>query len=145
MQLAYNQALKAWKMGEIPIGAVAVCNQTLLKSAYNQVETQKDATAHAEMLLIRSLSQNRQDWRLGDTTLYVTKEPCPMCTGAIFKARISAVVIGVSDVQQGCLGGCIDFNQMLKLYHQVRVRMEGLNGACEKLLKSFFQLRRKTN
>lgn len=143
MRNAYNQALKAWQLGEIPIGAVAVENGKIIATACNLVETNHDATAHAEMEIIHYLSKMRGDWRLNGITLYVTKESCPMCSGAIYKSRISRVVVGVYDDIQGCLGGRIHFNNILKLYHKIDVSQEGLDGACEKLLKTFFELRRK--
>ena len=143
MKTAYNQALRAWTLGEIPIGAVAVENGKVIAKACNFIETNHDATAHAEMEIIRYLSKTRGDWRLNSITLYVTKEPCPMCSGAIYKSRISRVVVGVYDAIQGCLGGRIHFNDSLKLYHKVNVAQEDLNGACENLLKTFVELRRK--
>ncbi|MDR0647408.1 MAG: nucleoside deaminase [Puniceicoccales bacterium] len=145
MQCAYNLALKAWHQGEIPIGAIAVVNQQIVSRAYNQVEQKKNACAHAEMQILYDLFQQKRDWRLTDVHLYVTKEPCPMCSGAIFKSRVPKVVVGVYDRQQGCLGGCLDFNQHLKLYHCVEVVTEPLNGYCETLLKTFFKLRRNGN
>lgn len=145
MKNAYNEALKAWQLGEIPIGAVAVENGEVIATACNLVEINHDATAHAEMEIIRYLSKERGDWRLNGITLYVTKEPCPMCCGAIYKSRITRVVVGVYDDIQGCLGGRIHFNETLKLYHKVDVAQEGLAGDCENLLKTFFELRRKQN
>lgn len=143
MQCAYNEALRAWTLGEIPIGAIAVVNGEIVARACNQVENMRDATAHAEMQIIRDLSQKRSDWRLDDVTLYVTKEPCPMCSGAIHKARIPKVIVGIWDKTQGCMGGCIHFSKTLRLYHQVAVTCEPLNGACEELLLTFFKLRRQ--
>lgn len=143
MKCAYNEALRAWSLGEIPMGAIAVVDGKIVARACNQVENMRDATAHAEMEIIRYLSQERSDWRLDDVTLYVTKEPCPMCSGAIHKARIPKVVIGVWDKMQGCLGGCIHFSETLRLYHRVNVTCEPLDGACEELLLTFFQLRRQ--
>jgi len=144
MKNAYNEALKAWQLGEIPIGAIAVEDGKIIAKACNLVETNHDATSHAEMEIIRYLSNLRGDWRLNGITLYVTKEPCPMCSGAIYKSRISRVVVGVYDAIQGCLGGRIHFNDILKLYHKIEVAQEGLNGTCENLLKTFFELRRKS-
>lgn len=144
MKCAYNEALRAWALGEIPIGAIAVFNGEIVARACNQVESMRDATAHAEMQIIREVSQKRSDWRLNDITLYVTKEPCPMCSGAIHKARIPKVIVGVWDTAQGCLGGCINFSQSLRLYHNVNVACESLNGACEDLLLTFFKLRRQS-
>ncbi len=143
MQLAYNEALKAWYEDEIPIGAVAVYKGEMIARNHNRVEQLKNATAHAEMLILSELSHHFNDWRLQEVTLYVTKEPCPMCSGAIFKSRIKEVVVGAYDPQQGCLGGCLDFNQKLLLYHKVSVRLETLEGACEQLIKTYFQLRRE--
>ena len=143
MRCAFNEALKAWKLGEIPVGAVAVVNDKLLVRAHNAVEAQHDPTAHAEMQLIRMLSQQKGDWRLTDVTLYVTKEPCPMCSGAVYKARIPKVIIGVVDDKQGCMGGCLCLHTALRLYHRVLVETEPLNGICEQMLKTFFELRRK--
>ncbi|MDR1255136.1 MAG: nucleoside deaminase [Puniceicoccales bacterium] len=142
MQCAYNLALKAWHQGEIPIGAVAVVKRQIVSRAHNRVEQTKNACAHAEMQILYDLFQQKQDWRLTDVHLYVTKEPCPMCSGAIFKSRVPKVVVGAYDHQQGCLGGCLNFNQCLKLYHRVEVTTEPLNGHCETLLKTFFKLRR---
>lgn len=143
MKCAYNEALRAWQLGEIPIGAVAVVAGKIVARACNQVESMRDATAHAEMEIIRYLSKQKSDWRLNDVTLYVTKEPCPMCSGAIHKARIPKVVLGVWDEKQGCLGGCINFSDTLRLYHHVDVTCETLEGACETLLLTFFKLRRQ--
>ena len=143
MRCAFNEALKAWEKGEIPIGAVAIADDKLVARAHNAVETNHDPTAHAEMQLIRELSQKKGDWRLTDVTLYVTKEPCPMCAGAIYKARIPKVVVGVVDRQQGCLGGCLCLHTALRLYHRVSVEVEPLEDACERMLKTFFELRRQ--
>ena len=143
MRFAYNETLKAWERGEIPIGAVAVADDKIAARAHNAVETHRDPTAHAEMQLIRTLAQKKGDWRLTDVTLYVTKEPCPMCAGAIYKARIPKVVIGVVDDKQGCLGGCLCLHTALRLYHRVSVEVEPLDGACERMLKTFFELRRQ--
>lgn len=143
MRCAFNEALKAWSLGEIPIGAIGVIQGEIVARTCNCVESKKDATAHAEMEMIRYLSQKKGDWRLSDLTLYVTKEPCPMCSGAIYKSRIPRVVIGAFDSLQGCLGGCIHFNTTLHLYHQVQVDCEPLDGICANMIKTFFQLRRK--
>ena len=143
MRCAFNEALKAWNKGEIPIGAIGVINGEIVARAYNRVETEKDATAHAEIEIIRYLAHKKGDWRLSDLTLYVTKEPCPMCSGAIYKSRIPRVVLGAFDPIQGCLGGRIHFNTTLHLYHQVQVDYEPLEGLCEDMIKTFFKLRRK--
>ena len=143
MRCAFNEALKAWDLGEIPIGAIGVINGEIVARAYNCVEAKNDVTTHAEMEIIRYLSKRKGDWRLSDLTLYVTKEPCPMCSGAIYKSRIPRVVVGAFDAIQGCLGGRIHFNTSLHLYHQVQVAYEPLDGLCEDMIKTFFKLRRK--
>ncbi len=142
MRCAYNEALRAWAMGEIPIGAVGVVGDEIVARSCNLVESKSDATAHAEIELIRKLSCQRCDWRLNDVVLYVTKEPCPMCSGAIYKSRIKQVFIGAYDAFQGCMGGCLHFNHTLRLYHKVEVFVESLSGACEELLTTFFRLKR---
>ena len=142
MQCAYNEALRAWQLGEIPIGAVAVIDGKIAARSCNLVETRKDATAHAEMEIIRQLSAQKQDWRLNDVKLYVTKEPCPMCSGALYKARVKSVVIGLPDNMQGCLGGRLDFKD-LRMYHKIDVSYEPLGNACDTLLRTFFLLRRQ--
>lgn len=143
MQCAYNEALKAWALGEIPIGAIAVREQQIVARSHNLVETKQDATCHAEMELLRQLASQQRHWRLNEITIYVTKEPCPMCAGAFYKSRIPKVVIGLHDPFQGCLGGRIHFNTTLRLYHTIEVILEPIQGACETLITTFFQLRRK--
>ena len=141
MKHACNEALKAWAIGEIPIGAIAVIDDKIIARAHNLTERAKNATAHAEMLLINKVSKKIGDWRLSNTTLYVTKEPCPMCSGAIFKSRIKRVVIGLVDERQGCLGGKLNFNN-IPLNHTLITSVTSLNNFCETLLKTFFELRR---
>src|SRR5260370_32658414 len=101
---ALRQAQKAFKVEEVPIGAVIVREGRIIARAYNQVETLKDATAHAEMLAITQAEAAVGDWRLNDCTLYVTKEPCPMCAGAIVHVRLTRVVFGLSDPKGGGAG-----------------------------------------
>ena len=143
MKCAYNEALKAWENGDIPIGAVAVTQNTIVARSYNKVEQQQCACAHAEINIIQQLSQQIGSWRLDNYTLYVTKEPCPMCSGAIYKARIPQVVIGLKDEEQGCLGGKFFLHEHLRLYHTVSIQYETLQGACKDLLLEFFKQRRQ--
>src|SRR5687767_5062170 len=98
---ALRQALRAYEAEEVPVGAVMVREGRIIGRAYNQVEMLRDATAHAEMLAITQAEEFVGDWRLNDCTLYVTKEPCPMCAGAIVHARVGRVVFGASDVKAG--------------------------------------------
>jgi tRNA(adenine34) deaminase len=143
MRMAYNEALKAWREDEIPVGAVAVFKDKVMARNHNRVEGSKNATAHAEMLVLEETSRILDSWRLTGVTLYVTKEPCPMCAGALFKSRVREVFVGVSDFQQGCLGGRLDFNLDLALHHTLEVRYIPLNGACEDLIRTYFRLRRR--
>ena len=143
MQLALEEARKAAELGEIPIGAVLVHEGEVVCRAHNMRETWQSATAHAEVIVIEEACKKLARWRLSGCTLYVTVEPCPMCSGAIYKSRIPRVVVGAFDAIQGCLGGRIHFNTSLHLYHQVQVAYEPLDGLCEDMIKTFFKLRRK--
>jgi tRNA(adenine34) deaminase len=135
---ALRQALRAYEAGETPVGAVIVQSGRIIARAANQVELLKDATAHAEMLAITQAEGAVGDWRLTDCTLYVTKEPCPMCAGAVVQARLARVVFGVSDPKAGAAGGIINLLQFPSLNHKCDitggVRME----ESRQLLRNFF-------
>src|SRR6476661_2436449 len=105
---ALRQAARAYELGEVPIGAVVVRNGRIIARAYNQVEMLKDATAHAEMLALTQAEESVGDWRLTDCTLYVTKEPCPMCAGAIVHVRLARLVFGAADPKAGAAGGVMN-------------------------------------
>ncbi len=111
---ALRQAIRAYEAEEVPIGAVVVREGRVIARAFNQVELLRDATAHAEMLAITQAEDVVGDWRLNDCTLYVTKEPCPMCAGALVHVRFGRVVFGVGDPKTGAAGG------MMKLLHSRR-------------------------
>jgi len=143
MKLAYNLALKAWALGEVPIGAIAVNAGAVIGQAHNMVETMKDPTAHAEILAITQAANKIGDWRLNGTTLYVTKEPCPMCAGACVMSRVSRVVFGAGDLAMGFLGGAAKFHEMGTLNHALKVDEPVLQEECAELLKTFFALKRK--
>ena len=145
MQLAYNQAIEAWKKNEVPIGAVIVKKHQLIGSAFNQVESQRDPTAHAEVIAITQAAQALGDWRLNGSTLYVTKEPCPMCSGAIIMARVSRVVYALKDPKMGCLGGTTDINELPDLNHHLQYTTGVLEEDCRQLLQTFFALKREDN
>ncbi|MCH7681867.1 nucleoside deaminase, partial [candidate division KSB1 bacterium] len=104
MEQAYQEAEKALEKDEVPIGAVVVSDGMVVGRGYNMVETLQDPTAHAEVIAITAAANCRNSWRLEDATLYVTKEPCPMCAGAIYLSRIQQVVFGVSDSRMGACG-----------------------------------------
>lgn len=140
---ALRQARKAFTAEEVPIGAVIVREGTIIARAWNQVELLKDATAHAEMLAITQAEAEVGDWRLTDCDLYVTKEPCPMCAGAIVHARLRRVIFGCGDAKGGAAGGLINLLQMPQLNHRSEITPGILAGDCAALLKDFFTLRRK--
>src|SRR5262250_1532556 len=118
MREALRQAQKARAADEVPVGAVVVREGRIIARAYNQVELLKDATAHAEMLAITQAEQAVGDWRLNDCTLYVTKEPCPMCAGAIVHVRFTRVVFGASDPKGGAAGSAMNLLQFPTLNHR---------------------------
>ena len=142
MSHAYNQALLAWEKDEVPIGAVIAHEGAIIASAYNQTRSTNDPSAHAEMLAITQASNYLGDWRLNNCILYVTKEPCPMCAGALVIARIQKVYYGISDPKMGCLGGATNLAQLPESNH----KFEAIGGILEKenyiLLNAFFEKKR---
>lgn len=142
MQHAFNQGLKAWAENEVPIGAVIVRDGMIIGKGYNRVEGLNDPTAHAETLAITAATQNVGDWRLTDSTLYVTKEPCPMCSGAILLARVSRVVYALADPKMGCLGGAASIHELPRINHRIAVTIGVLEDDCRALIQSYFQLKR---
>lgn len=139
---ALRQATKAWEAEEVPIGAVLTHQGRIIARAHNQVETLKDATAHAEMLAITQAESVLGDWRLNDCDLYVTKEPCLMCAGAIVHARLRRVVFGCPDQRGGAAGGLLNILQHPSLNHQCDITPAVRVEECRSLLQSFFQSRR---
>jgi len=140
---ALAQALKARRADEVPIGAVIAHQGHIVARAWNQVETLKDATAHAEMIAITQAEAAIGDWRLTDCDLYVTKEPCPMCAGAIILARVRRVVFGCPDPKSGGAGGLFNILQNPALNHRCDVTSGVRLDECRHLLQSFFQGKRK--
>ena len=142
MTLAYNEAIEAWKKDEVPIGAVIEHKGRVIAAAHNQSRSTGDPTAHAEILAISQATNTLGDWRLNECTLYVTKEPCPMCSGALVIARISKVYYGLPDPKMGCLGGATDLGALPESNH----KFESFGGILEELnhqiLKSFFEKKR---
>ncbi len=135
---ALRQAAKAYEAEEVPIGAVIVRAGRIIARAFNQVELLKDATAHAEMLAITQAENAVGDWRLTDCTLYVTKEPCPMCAGAVVHARLQRVVFGAPDPKGGAAGGAMNLLQFPTLNHRCEITSGVRLDECRTLLKSFF-------
>lgn len=142
MQSALRCAHKAAKADEVPIGAVIVRNGEIIGRAWNQVEMLKDATAHAEMLAITQAEAAVGDWRLNECDLYVTKEPCPMCAGAIVLSRLRRVVFGCPDPKGGAAGGWINLLQSDALNHRCEVTGGVLGDECATLLRQFFGMKR---
>ena len=139
---ALRQALRAYEYGEVPVGAVVVRAGRIIARSYNQVEVLKDATAHAEMLAITQAENTVGDWRLGDCTLYVTKEPCPMCAGAAVHARLQRVVFGCPDPRGGAGGGLLNLLQHPALNHRCEVSPGVRGEECGRVLREFFRARR---
>jgi tRNA(adenine34) deaminase len=144
MSLAYNQAIEAWRDDEVPIGAVIEWGGEIIGAAHNTVESSKDPTAHAEMLALTQAAAKIGDWRLDGATIYVTKEPCPMCSGAMLMSRVKRVCFAVPDPKMGCLGGATNLNDLPRVNHHVELTMGGvLEAECRELLQTFFKLKRK--
>ncbi len=138
MREALKQAQKAYEKGEIPVGAVIVKDNKIIARAYNEKEEKKDTTKHAEIIAIQKASKKLNAWRLSDSEMYVTLEPCSMCAGALIQSRIKKVYIGTMDEKTGACGSVLnlldyDFN------HKVEVETGILQQECEKILKDFFK------
>jgi tRNA(adenine34) deaminase len=140
---ALRQARRAESQDEVPIGAVIVRDAEIIARAWNQVEVLKDATAHAEMLAITQAESVVDDWRLDDCDLYVTKEPCPMCAGAIVHARLRRVIYGCPDPKTGAAGGMINLLQMPPLNHQCLITRGVREVECREVLQRFFRAKRE--
>ena len=145
MREALRFAQKAFEKEEVPVGAVVVRGSRIIARAFNQVEMLKDATAHAEMLAITQAEAAIGDWRLNDCDLYVTKEPCAMCAGALVHVRIRRVIFGCSDPRSGAAGGTINLLQFPGLNHHCEITPGILAQECAALLQSFFQARRSAD
>ena len=139
---ALRQAARANEAGEVPVGAVVVREGRIVARAFNQVETLKDATAHAEMLALTQAEEVAGDWRLTDCVLYVTKEPCPMCAGAIVHTRLSRVVFGASDPKSGAAGSVMNLLQNPKLNYRCEITSGVREPECRALLQNFFARQR---
>jgi tRNA(adenine34) deaminase len=143
MRAALRQAQQAGDAGEVPVGAVVVRAGKIIARAYNQVELLKDATAHAEMLALTQAEAAVGDWRLTDCDLYMTKEPCPMCAGALVHTRIRRVIFGCTDSSAGAAGSVINLLQMPALNHRCEITSGVLQKECAAILQDFFRKRRE--
>src|SRR5438309_9335693 len=141
MREALRQANKAYDANEVPVGAVVVREGKIIARAFNQVELLKDATAHAEMLALTQAEAAVGDWRLTNCDLYVTKEPCPMCAGALVHTRIRRVIFGCTDPVAGAAGSVINLLQMPGLNHRCGIASGVLQDECARILQDFFRKR----
>jgi tRNA(adenine34) deaminase len=139
---ALRQAIRAYEAEEVPVGAVIVREGRVIARAYNQVELLKDATAHAEMLAITQAESVVGDWRLTECTLYVTKEPCAMCAGAVVHVRLPRVVFGLSDPKSGAAGGALNLLQFPRFNHRSTITSGVREDECRALLQNFFSEQR---
>jgi tRNA(adenine34) deaminase len=143
MRQALRLAESAEAEGEVPIGALAVMDGTVLARAYNQVETLKDATAHAELLVVTKAAAALGDWRLENVEIYVTKEPCAMCAGAMVNSRVRRLVYGMPDDRSGAAGSALNVTAFEGMLHKVEVRGGVLELECREIIQNFFRQVRK--
>lgn len=145
MREAIKQAKKAYALGEVPIGCVIVYEDKIIGRGYNRRTIDKNTLAHAEMMAIKKASKKMDDWRLEDCTMYVTLEPCQMCSGAIVQSRMKKVVIGCMNPKAGCAGSILNLLQMEEFNHQVELEIGVLGEECSAMMKQFFkELREKS-
>ncbi len=139
MKAALKLAQKALELGEVPIGCVIVYQDKIIGRGYNRRKTDKNTLSHAEIIAINKASKKIGDWRLEDCTLYVTLEPCQMCSGAIVQARIPRVVMGCMNPKAGCAGSILNLLDMPQFNHQVETTKGVLEAECSTILKDFFR------
>ncbi|MED4207548.1 tRNA adenosine(34) deaminase TadA [Neobacillus mesonae] len=139
MKEAIKEAEKAQDLNEVPIGAVLVHEGKIISRAHNLRESEQNAIAHAELLAIDKACREMGSWRLEDTTLYVTLEPCPMCSGAIILSRVKRVVYGASDPKGGCAGTLMNLLEDERFNHQSEIEKGVLEKECGELLSNFFK------
>ncbi|MBI5640623.1 MAG: tRNA adenosine(34) deaminase TadA [Nitrospirae bacterium] len=142
MRIALDEAERAGREGEVPVGAVLVRDGILICSSHNLREQQRDPSAHAEILCLRAAAATSDSWRLIGATLYVTKEPCIMCSGALVNSRVSRLVYGCKDAKAGGVDSLYNLLTDKRLNHQVEVVSGVLEDECATLLKNFFRERR---
>ena len=143
MELAFKEAEKALEMDEVPIGAVVVKDGEVIGRGYNLREKEQDPTAHAEIIAIREAAQNLGSWRLESCEIFVTLEPCPMCTGAMIQARIKRLVYAASDPKGGTAGSLYNLADDNRFNHQIEVKKGIMAEKSSKMLKNFFKNLRK--
>ena len=139
MKEAIKQARKAYEIGEVPIGCVIVYQDKIIARGYNRRTIDKNTLAHAELIAIKKASKKMDDWRLEDCTMYVTLEPCQMCSGAIVQSRMARVVVGCMNPKAGCAGSILNLLQMQEFNHQVELTIGVLEEECSQMMKQFFR------
>ncbi|WP_055072047.1 tRNA adenosine(34) deaminase TadA [Clostridium massiliamazoniense] len=142
MDIALEEAKRAMKLGEVPVGAIIIKDNKIISKAHNLKETLNDPTAHAEILAIQKATKVLKNWRLSGCEMYVTLEPCPMCAGAILQSRISKLHIGTFDEKTGACGSVLNIVQNDNLNFFLDLKWE-YNEDCSNLLSSFFKYRRR--
>ena len=142
MQIAIQEAIKAEKEGEVPVGAVLVKDGLLISKAHNQPISKNDATAHAEIQLIRTAGKELQNYRLNGSTIFVTLEPCAMCFGAMVHARVKRIVYGANDPKTGVCGSSTDLINANCFKHKINISGGVSERKCSQLLQTFFKSRR---
>ncbi len=143
MKIALQEAEKAYHAKEVPVGSVIVKDNLIIGRGYNQCESLHDPTAHAEMIAITSGANTLKDWRLEGCSLYVNKEPCPMCAGALLNSRIKFLGFGMYDAQEGCCGSLYQICRDPRFKHQLTVKGGILQDNCNSLMQEFFKTIRK--
>ena len=143
MKSAFREAEKAFELGEVPIGAVVVKKGQIIGRGYNQCESLTDPTAHAEIIAITSAANTIKEWRLKDCSLYVTKEPCPMCAGALVNARIALLGFGMYDEKEGCCGSLYQLCRDPRFKHQLTVKGGIMEDSCTLMIQEFFKKQRE--
>ena len=142
MQIAIEEAKLAFKENEVPVGCVLIQNDKIIAKTHNQPIKNNDPTAHAEIQLLRKAGKEKENYRLVDSTLYVTLEPCAMCFGAMIHARIERIVFGASDPKTGVCGSCMDLNKENFFNHKISITGGILDKECKELLRLFFKSKR---
>ncbi|MBE5897665.1 MAG: tRNA adenosine(34) deaminase TadA [Lachnospiraceae bacterium] len=138
MKMALKEAKKAADLNEVPIGCVIVRDDKVIAKAYNKRNSDKNVLSHAELLAIKQACKKTGDWRLEDCTMYITLEPCQMCSGAMVQARLQRAVIGAMNAKAGCAGSVLNILQMQEFNHQVDVTRGVLEAECSEMLSKFF-------
>ena len=142
MNMALREAEKAYDAGEVPVGCVIVLGESVIAKAHNQRETLNDPTAHAEIIALTQAAAHLESWRLLETTLYVTLEPCPMCAGALVNGRVKRLVFGTSDPKGGACGTLYNICDDERLNHRLDITHNILQPQCAGILQDFFRMRR---